>query len=142
MNNKGNYLVLGFVALTIGVLLLGALAIPVSKDLYTILPTSESLTLQLDIAKSTTQNISSFTALLNSSGGTVPASNYTVSTSANTVTLDDAVLYTNNTIGVASYQYFPGNYLGSATDRTLASVIVVALIIGIAFAGFKMFNLV
>lgn len=139
-NKKGNVFVYGFIALTLGVVLLGSLAIPMVSTLYKTQDISEVLTLNDNTATSLTYNISEVTSVYNSTV-TVDSTNYTVDLDADTIVLNDAVVIKNETDFTVAYSYYDPKYLGSASDRTLAGVITVALIIGLAYAGFKMFDL-
>ena len=139
MNKKGNVFVMGFIALTLGALLLGALALPQASTLYSTQKLGETLTLSTTPA-TTTQDLSAVTIVFNSSV-TLPATNYTSDATANTVTLLDTVKVGNNTAFTVEYSYFDARYLDSASERTLAGVIGLALLIGLVFAGFQMFGL-
>ena len=66
MNKKGNVFVMGFIALTLGALLLGALALPQASTLYSTQKLGETLTLSTTPA-TTTQDLSAVTIVFNSS---------------------------------------------------------------------------
>jgi len=139
MNKKGNYIVLAFIGLALAVILFANLVLPTTDDLYSTQGYTESLTLLNGTAVSTTYNLTSVTAIRNTTG-TLDTGEYSVDADADTITLVNPA--NNNTALSVQYEYYASTYLNSASERSLAGVLGIAVLVGIIYAGLVMLRVI
>lgn len=139
MMNKKGQMISNIIMLSIAVVLVAYLSIPqiqestLTKDgsqtlTYNTAPTSKNFTL-------TSTPVTSGSIALT---GLVEGTNYSILDSANGLINVNA---TNNVTSTATYDYEGSRYLSSTSDRALYGVLITIFIVGLLYAGAKMFGL-
>jgi hypothetical protein len=77
----------------------------------------------------------SFSALYNTTGELIPATNYTVNLATGVLTLTSNAIAVNNTALKANYVYYANTYVKDNTSRSLVALITTLFAIGLLLVG-------
>lgn len=127
--NMLGMVIVGFLVAVIGIALLSSTADSTKKVTSAVNSVNESFAGKLNVAVAlANDDLVSVSAVRNTTGSTVPASNYTVNTTGGTITM--LAPQVNNTY-YADYTYYDDDYVSNSTSRTLVGLIVIFFAVGL-----------
>ena len=135
--NLMGVLIIFFITVIIGLVMFQVTADNVATISSTPTVTNETLTsVSMGVAETlANDDLVSFTTLWNTTGGAIPATNYTVDLSAGTVTVNTNDVLVNGTNLKATYVYYATTYVKDSTSRSLVALITTLFAIGLLLAG-------